>query len=321
MTGRNVILYASKFLQGDVSSAHSVSIVDEDLSGFMEVIHGLEGGKGLDLIMHSPGGSVEAAEGLVLYIRSKFTDVRVIVPQLAQSAATMIACAANCVMMGKHSFLGPTDPQIQIQTSYGVQFVPAQAITAQFDKAVRECLDPKKLAAWMPMLGQYGPHLLTMCENFTTLSRELVGEWLYKYMYEGDPTKKSQSKSLSDWLSNHEEFKTHGRHISREQLESRGMKITHLEDDQQIQDAVLSIFHSTMHVFYASPVTKIIENQLGKAFVKQVASVVIDPGQANIRPQKPNEQQKPLPSNDSTKRLESAFDREVAKRKQRRGKK
>ena len=84
--------------------------------------------------------------------------------------------------------------------------------------------------AWMPMLGQYGPHLFTMFENFTTLSRELVGEWLYKYMYEGDPTKKSQSKSLSDWLSNHEEFKSHGRHISREQLESRGIKITHLEE-------------------------------------------------------------------------------------------
>ena len=55
----------------------------------MEVSQGLEG-DGLDLILHSPGGSPEAAEAIVSYLRSRFSHIRVIVPQLAMSAATMI---------------------------------------------------------------------------------------------------------------------------------------------------------------------------------------------------------------------------------------
>jgi ClpP class serine protease len=48
-------------------------------------------GKDLDLIVHSPGGSPEATEAIVTYLRSKFNDIRVIVPQAAMSAATMLA--------------------------------------------------------------------------------------------------------------------------------------------------------------------------------------------------------------------------------------
>ena len=72
---------------------------------FKEVSHGLQDDK-LDLIMHSPGGSPEAAEAIILYLRSRFSDIRVIVPQLAMSAATVIACAANKVVLGKHSLFG-----------------------------------------------------------------------------------------------------------------------------------------------------------------------------------------------------------------------
>ena len=77
-----------------------VSIGDEDMQAFMEVSQGLEG-DGLDLILHSPGGSPEAAEAIVSYLRSRFSHIRVIVPQLAMSAATMIACAADEIVLGR----------------------------------------------------------------------------------------------------------------------------------------------------------------------------------------------------------------------------
>ena len=96
-TKRAVILYASKWTQPDPNVApESVSIVDEDIQGLMEVIHGVKATE-LDLIIHSPGGSLEAAEAFVLYLRTKFNHIRVIVPQQAMSAATMIACAADSI--------------------------------------------------------------------------------------------------------------------------------------------------------------------------------------------------------------------------------
>jgi len=90
-------------------------MVEEDTYGFMEVFHGLKG-EGLDLILHMPGGATEATEGLVSYMRSKFKDVRVIVPHAAMSAATMLACSSDKIIMAKHSFIGPIDPQLIAMT-------------------------------------------------------------------------------------------------------------------------------------------------------------------------------------------------------------
>ena len=56
-------------------------------------MNGLRNDK-LDLIIHSPGGSVEAAEQIVNYLRAKYAHIRAIIPHSAMSAATMIACAA-----------------------------------------------------------------------------------------------------------------------------------------------------------------------------------------------------------------------------------
>ncbi|MGQ9583288.1 MAG: SDH family Clp fold serine proteinase [Thermoplasmatota archaeon] len=94
------------------------------------------------------------------YLRAKFNDIRVIIPHAAMSATTMLACASNKIVMGKHSFLGPKDPQLILQTQLGRQAVPAQAILGEFEMDKRECQDPNKLGSWLPILGQCGPALL-----------------------------------------------------------------------------------------------------------------------------------------------------------------
>jgi hypothetical protein len=269
-TGRPVILYASKWTQQAPNvSPEVVSIVDEDLQGIMEVVHGMAG-PNLDLILHSPGGSAEAAEALVTYLRSKFSHIRVVVPHLAMSAATIVACFADSIVMGKHSFLGPIDPQMIIITPLGQRMVPAEAIREQFERAKRECRDPSLLAAWLPMLNQYGPDLLVQCENALEMARALVRKGLSSYMFASLPDRRQRAANLARWLASHRYFKSHGRHIPRTVLEERGFRIERLEDDQQLQDLVLSVFHATTHTFDQTGAVKIIENHLGKAFIKQV---------------------------------------------------
>jgi hypothetical protein len=187
----------------------------------MEVLRGLAG-DGVDLILHSPGGSAESAEALVSYLRSKFDDIRVIVPQAAMSAATMLACAADRIVMGKHSFLGPIDPQMILTTAVGTKAVPAQAILDQFRKAQEECKDPKLLASWLPMLSQYGPALLVECENALNLSQELVSRWLKQYMFRNDPRADEKAKAIAASLADHKTFRSHSRHLSRDQAKSLG---------------------------------------------------------------------------------------------------
>lgn len=281
LTGRNTILYATAWTQTgkQIATPEVLSITDEDIQGLMEVIHKLNG-ESLDLILHSPGGSIEAAEAFVAYMRTKFSDIRVIIPQAAMSAATMIACSANVIMMGKHSSIGPIDPQFVLQTQLGRQMVPAQSIIDQFDLAKRASQDPKKLGAWMPILGQYGPALLVQCDNALKLSRQLVESWVFRYMFGGKNPGKA--KSISGHLANHKNFKTHRRHIDRVQAKEIGLKIEDLEQDQALQDAVLSVFHATTHTLAGTPSAKIIENHLGKAFVKMQQMVVQQPPAWNL---------------------------------------
>ena len=109
-TGRNVIAYYSGWLKP--GKTQNIDINDSDITGVMNAIKGLDCDKGLDLILHTPGGNPTATEGIVKYLHSKFgNNIRVIVPQMAMSAGTMLACASNEIIMGKHSCLGPIDPQ------------------------------------------------------------------------------------------------------------------------------------------------------------------------------------------------------------------
>jgi ATP-dependent protease ClpP protease subunit len=284
-TQRNVIVYATNWVSGTVP-AQFVNINDEDQEALMEVLHGLEGDS-LDLILHSPGGSAEATEGLVRYLRSKFKDIRVVIPHAAMSAATMLACASNRIVMGEHSFIGPIDPIFVING----QGVPAQAILDQFKLAREQCQDPKNLGTWLPILGQYGPGLLVQCRNAIDLSKALVSEWLRKYMFVGTPRASYRAANVARYLSTHKNFKTHGRHLDKELARSIGLVVDDLEADQTFQDLVLTIYHACSHTFSATGTTKIVENHQGKAFIKRIGTPVVrlapSPAQAPAAPTPP----------------------------------
>lgn len=68
----------------------------------MNAIQGMDYGLGLDIILQTPGWSVTATESIVTYLKKIFNnDIRVIVPHLAMSAGTMIACTSKEIVMGK----------------------------------------------------------------------------------------------------------------------------------------------------------------------------------------------------------------------------
>ena len=66
----------------------------------------------LDIILHTPGGLVLAALQIARAIQAHKGKVTVFVPHYAMSGGTLIALAADEIVMCKHSVLGPIDPQI-----------------------------------------------------------------------------------------------------------------------------------------------------------------------------------------------------------------
>ena len=66
----------------------------------------------IDLILHTPGGLVLAAEQIALALQKHSAKVTVFVPHYAMSGGTLIALAADEIVMGEHAVLGPVDPQL-----------------------------------------------------------------------------------------------------------------------------------------------------------------------------------------------------------------
>lgn len=66
----------------------------------------------LDLVLHTPGGLVLASTQIACALRRHKAKVRVFVPHYAMSGGTLIALAADEIIMDEHAVLGPVDPQI-----------------------------------------------------------------------------------------------------------------------------------------------------------------------------------------------------------------
>lgn len=269
VTQRDTVIYFSSYniAKPFPVSPESVSVTQQDIQGFMASLHGLKG-KELDLILHSPGGSLEGAEQIVQYLRSKYTHIRAIIPQNAMSAATMIACACDEIVMGKHSAIGPIDPQVN-------GGLPAHTILEDFETAKQDVVRNPNLAnLWAPRLMNLPLGFFKLCEHTIALSKEKVEQWLGQYMFQGKEPDKAEK--IAEWLGNFSEHRTHARPIGYDLAISQGLKVSRLEDDQNLQEAVLSVFHAVMVTFQTTPCLKIIENHHGKGHYL-VAQVVIQP--------------------------------------------
>lgn len=259
-THRNVICYYSGWLTKP--GKQNSDINDTDIQGFMSAMCGLDYNKGLDLILHTPGGSPTASESIVNYLRSKFSDIRVIVPQLAMSAGTMIACSSNQIVMGQHSSLGPVDPQIN--------GVPAYNIIQEFAQAKEDLAkSPENFAYWKMTLEKYPPTIVKIAADAISLSDDLLSKWLSKYMFceDSEPAKSQKVKAISAALNENDNSKTHGRHFNIDFCKNIGLNIYALENDNIFQDLVLSLHHAYTLTLSATPAIKIIENNNLKSYI------------------------------------------------------
>ena len=265
LTHRNVIVYYSGWLQKSHTAQTQAYVVnDSDKNGLMAVVYGLDRNKGLDLILHTPGGYLAAAESLVEYLHAMFgKDIRAVIPQIAMSAGTMMALACKQIVMGKHSNLGPIDPQIA--------GLPAHAIVEEFDTAKSEILaNPQTAAVWQPIIAKYSPTLIGQCQKAIAWSQQMVKSWLLNGMFDGDPEAESKAEKVLLELGDPSISKSHARHVGLQRAKDIGLEIVDLEADQGLQSAVLTVHHACILTLAQTSVTKLIENHQGISHVSRV---------------------------------------------------
>jgi len=84
----------------------------EDAQSIISAIKATPRDMPIDLVLHTPGGLVLAAMQIARAVEAHPAKVTVFVPIYAMSGGTLIALAADEIVMGEFSMLGPIDPQI-----------------------------------------------------------------------------------------------------------------------------------------------------------------------------------------------------------------
>lgn len=264
--GRNVIFYGSAFLIKPQADPFNLQLTFEEINGFMSVMYKMDWDKGLTLLIHTPGGITNAAETVVEYLHSKFDYIEVIVPTYAMSAGTMIALGSNNIIMGRQSQLGPIDPQMPIG---GGRTVSARAIVDQFERARRELgKNINDAHLWAPILQTLGPAFLQEAQNALDYGERMVRAWLRERMFQDEPNAIKLARRAAKYFNKASLHKSHGRRIDRKEARSKGIKIENLEDNQNLQDAVLTAYHVLTITFEKSPACKLLATNHNRMWVK-----------------------------------------------------
>lgn len=109
-----------------------------DAEELIRVIRMTEPNMPIDLVLHTPGGLVLAAVQIARALKRHKGKVTVFVPHYAMSGGTLIALAADEIVMAEDAVLGPVDPQLG-------QFGPAASILRAVEKKPVDKLDDRTL--------------------------------------------------------------------------------------------------------------------------------------------------------------------------------
>ena len=94
-----------------------------DSEAVLRAVHSTDNDRPLDMILHTPGGMVIAATQIARAVKAHPGKVTVFVPHFAMSGGTLIALAADEIVMSPHAALGPVDPQLGNQPAASLRKV------------------------------------------------------------------------------------------------------------------------------------------------------------------------------------------------------
>ena len=105
----------------------------DDSEDITRAIHETDPATPIDVVLHTPGGLVLAALQIARALDRHPAKVTVLVPQLAMSGGTLIAMAANEIVISPHAVLGPIDPQVGSFPAASLMKVLADKPIAEID--------------------------------------------------------------------------------------------------------------------------------------------------------------------------------------------
>jgi ClpP class serine protease len=255
ITGRTLIVYEANLW------SNRASLGEEDYQPFVDLLAPVKPKRNIDLLLQSPGGDIDAAEKIVYMCREIANDFRVIVPEYAKSAATLIALASDEVVMGLASELGPIDAQLTGPGPGGATFqTSAQSFIDEFNRIKEEVDKTGSLSpAYFPLLDGLYLGFLRMCRNLMERSQKFAEKWLKKYMLKD---KYDIAEKLAEELCDVKKWLSHGVVIDADEAQKLGVKVMKLDQNNNLWKHIWYLHCCYGVLFRQTTVSKIFESSI-----------------------------------------------------------
>jgi len=266
---RPYLLYVANM---KVSSPYT-SIDGVDDTPFDEMVRSIPAGHDkIDIIIVTPGGSLEKAARFVDILRSRFNNVSFILPYMCMSAGTVFCLSGDEIIMANTACIGPIDPQVR--SKHG-GWVPAQSIITLIDeinKRGRVELREGRKVSWsdVVLLQNMDAKEIGNAYNASKFSTSLVKEYLFRYKFKNwtirehtgqkvtDEYKAKRANDIASMLCEHSKWLSHSREITREMAENElKLKITRPENIEGLDRAIRRLWALLTWWFEQSSITKI----------------------------------------------------------------
>lgn len=219
--------------------------VVDDVEFFMHEKYGGQLDKDLYLILHTMGGDADAAYHLGIRLQQYVGRERrlfIIIPRYAKSAGTLLACAADKILLTPIAELGPIDPQIYVPETG--RWISAKAIRGSLREVIETCksigvADSKiigELVRRIPIieLGHY--------DSILSHVKQITSDILRRRMFRGA---EDEANKIAERLVTSYEY--HGRVIHYEEAKSLGLQVevlssNHLEAVYRYYRAIRELF-------------------------------------------------------------------------------
>lgn len=206
----------------------------DDAVSFADLLHNVPAEVNLDLMLHTPGGDIDSAEKLIYMVRKRVGSalLRIIVPDFAKSAGTLMVLGADAVVMSDTSELGPIDPQIVRRDGNGnLLSHSVQNYLDAYETHRKALIEQPNSLPDQIMLGKLDPETVDLFRAVRDRAKRLAEDLLNRGMFRN--TQGNRTKVASDLL-NTKQRQSHGQMISSEEATDLGLTVQHMDHKDEV---------------------------------------------------------------------------------------
>jgi hypothetical protein len=176
------------------------------------------------------------------------------------SAAAMLACAADQIIMEGFASLSPTNPLVIVPTMGGSMMVPAQAVVDERNELIHRLQGPNAVAEDLMSLIAQPPGLFHDTRTIISESQLTLGGWIENYSRRPDAPSATTGQHIADRMSNYYSHPGHSSVLTIDDLHRYGLNVDHMNNHAALQKFCLTAFHAAQIAFMLTDTVKVMRS-------------------------------------------------------------